>query len=176
MRLVKQGETTCSCQGAPQSSWREGIRKRLGDLAQRRFGSCAPWVRRHVANCPTCRRRLAGLVRVEIAMSLVKSQPHQFDLLTRANGAAIRMLSQRLRQSEQAERLKEAQPESSVAGRSAGSPGAFANVAACIAILMLAKVGVFASLDKARTRGEAAMRQYYTTRAGEDLADEVFKS
>jgi hypothetical protein len=50
------------------------------------------------------------------------------------------------------------------------------NVAACLAVLLLAKAGIFVSLDKARTRGEAVMKQYYTIRAGEDLAGEIFKS
>jgi len=113
---------------------------------------------------------------VDIALSLIKSQPHQGDLLTRANAAAIRMLSRQLRQTEEADNLKDGKPEPSFAERRAAHAGALANVAACLAILMLAKAGIFASLDKARARGEATMKQYYTTRAGEDLAREVFKS
>jgi len=113
---------------------------------------------------------------VDIALSVIKSQPHPSDLLTRANAAAIRMLSRQLRQTEAAGKLQEDQSEPSPAERYAGHQGAIANVAACIAILMLARAGIFASLDKARTRGEATMKQYYTTRAGEDLAGEIFKS
>jgi hypothetical protein len=176
MKLVKHGETTCSCRGGPPLGWSGRIRRRLVDAAQRRLGSSAPWVQRHTAGCPKCRQRLAGLARVDIALSVIKSQPHQSDLLTRANAAAIRMLGHQLRQSEAADKLKEAQPEPSFAERRAGRQNAITNVAACLAILMLAKAGIFASLDKARTRGEATMKQYYTNRAGEDLAGEVFKS
>ncbi|HSV99032.1 MAG TPA: hypothetical protein VLI39_02600 [Sedimentisphaerales bacterium] len=176
MKLAKHGETDCSCHTGPPSGWGGRIRRRLLDSAQRRFGPAAPWVQRHAAGCPRCRQRLAGLARVDIALSVIKSQPHQFDLLTRANAAAIRMLGHHLRQSEAADKLKEAKPKPSFAERYAGHQGAITNVAACIALLMLTKVGIFTSLDKARTRGEAAMKQYYTTRAGEDLAGEVFKS
>jgi hypothetical protein len=73
------------------------MRRRLLDTAHRRFGLDAPWVRRHVASCPKCQQRLAGLTKVDLALSVIKSQPHRLDLLTRANTAAIRMLSPRPR-------------------------------------------------------------------------------
>lgn len=109
-------------------------------------------------------------------MSIIKCQPHSFDLLTRANTAAIRMLSHPLRETETADRLKEAKPEPPFVDRYAAHQNAILNVAACLAILLLTKAGIFASLDKARTQGEAAMKHYYADRAGEDLAGEVFKS
>jgi len=148
----------------------------LVDSAHRRFGSEAPWVRRHAARCPHCQRRLASLTKVDLALSVIKSQPHHLDLLTRANTAAIRMLSHQLRQTEAADRLQEAKPEPPLTDRYAGHHNAILNVAACLAILLLTKAGIFASLDRARTRGEAAMKHYYADRAGEDLAGEVFKS
>jgi len=116
------------------------------------------------------------LARADLALSVIKSQPHQPDLLARANASAIRMLSRQLRGSEEADRLQETPSEPSLAERSAAHHGAIANVAACIAILLLTRAGIFASLDKARSRGEAAMKHYYTTRAGEDVAGEVFRS
>lgn len=176
MRLVKSGETTRSCRNDSAGSWSVRLRRRLVDAAHRRFGPEAPWVRRHAAHCPHCRRRLASLTRVDLALSIIKSQPHRLDLLTRANTAAIRMLSCQLRQTETAERLKQARPEPACADPYAGHQNAILNVAACLAILLLTKAGIFASLDKARTRGEAAMKHYYADRAGEDLAGEVFKS
>lgn len=176
MRPVKPGETTRSCRNDSAWSWSRRLRRRLVDAAHRRFGPEAPWVRRHAAHCPHCQRRLASLARVDLTLSIIKSQPHRLDLLTRANTAAIRMLSCQLRQSEAAERLKEAKPEPTCVDPYAGHQNAILNVAACLAILLLTKAGIFASLDKARTRGEATMKQYYANRAGEDLAGEVFKS
>ncbi len=176
MRLLKHGETTCSHEDKQASSRFRRTLNRLMDSAQRRFGPEAPWVRRHAAHCPKCRQRLAALGRVDIALSIIKSQPHQLDLLMRANNAAIHMLSRQLREAPEAGSLKEAKPEPSLMEQWAGRQNAITNVAACLAVLMLTKAGIFTSLDKARTRGEAAMKQYYTDRAGEDLAGEVFKS
>jgi anti-sigma factor RsiW len=146
------------------------------DAAYRRFGPGAPWAQRHIANCPRCQRRLAALGKVDIALSVIKSQPHRLDLLMRANDAAIHMLSRRLRETAEADRLKQAQPEPSLAERLAGPQNALVNLAACLAVLALARTGIFTSLDKAHTRGRAAMKQYYTNHAGEDLADEIFRT
>jgi hypothetical protein len=49
-----------------------------------------------------------------------------------------------------------------------------ANVAACIAILLLMKIGVFSSMDKFQTEGKKAIEQYYASHTGKDLADEIF--
>jgi hypothetical protein len=49
-----------------------------------------------------------------------------------------------------------------------------ANVAACIAILLLMKIGVFSSMDMFQTQGQKVIKQYYASRVGDDLADEIF--
>jgi hypothetical protein len=152
------------------------IRHRLADSARRRFGPEAVWVQRHVTNCPRCQRRLAAIARVDLALSAIKSQPHRLDLLMRANSAAMRMLNHQLREAAQARRLQEAKPEPCFIERCARYRGAVTNVAACVAILFLTKAGIFCSFDKARTRGQAVMKQYYAAQAGEDLAGEIFKS
>jgi hypothetical protein len=176
MRLLKHGETTCSCEDrSSQGRW-GNLYRRLVDAAHRRVGPGAPWARRHIANCPRCQRRLAALNRVDLALSVIRSQPHRLDLLTRANNAAIRMLSNRLRQTAEADRLKRAQPEPSLAERLVEPQNALINMAACLAVLALTKTGIFTSLDKAHTRGQAAMRQYYTNQAGEDIANEIFRT
>lgn len=176
MRPVKPEETTCSRRDDSSLGWGKRIRMRLVDSAHRRFGLQAPWVQRHAAHCPHCRRRLAGLTKVDLAFSIIKSQPHRLDLMMRANTAAIRMLNHQLRQTEAADRLQESQPEPPLVEPYSGHQHAILNVAACLAILLLTKAGVFASLAKARTQGEATMKQYYAHRAGEDLAGELFKS
>lgn len=152
------------------------IRQHLTDSAHRRFGPEALWVQKHVAGCPRCQRRLAAMAKVDLALSAIKSQPHRLDLLMRANSAAMRMLDRELRQAARARRLEEARPEPCLLERCAGYRGAITNVAACVAILFLTKAGIFSSFDKARTRGQAVMKQYYAAQAGEDLAGEVFKS
>ncbi len=175
MRLVKRGETTCWHERS-EPAWFAKVRERLADSAHHRLGPAAPWVQRHVATCPRCQRRLAAFGKVDVALSLIKSQPHRLDLLMRANTAAIHMLSRQLREAPEAGELKEARPESSLVERYARYQGTVTSVAACLAILLLTKAGIFTTLDKARTRGEAAMKQYYVNRAGEDLTGEIFKT
>lgn len=176
MRLLRFGNKTDSCESKAAGSRCKRIRQRLLNSARSRLGPEAPWVQRHVATCPRCQRRLAAIARVDVALSTIKAQPHQLDLLMRANSAAIRMLNHQLREAARDRRLEEATPEPRFVERLGRYRGAFTNVAACIAILFLTKVGVFSSFDDARSGGEAVMRQYYTAQAGEDLAGEVFKS
>ena len=153
MRLRKHGETTCSQEHTQASGWCRRTLNRVADSAYRRFGPGAPWVQRHAAACPRCRQRLAALGKVDLALSVIKSQPHRLDLLMRANNAAIHMLSRQLREAPETGDLKEARPEPSLVQRWAGCQSAVINVAACLAVLLLTKAGIFTSLDKARTRG-----------------------
>jgi len=176
MRLLIHREKSDSYESKAAPGPCERIRQRLADSARRRLGPEALWVQRHVASCPRCQRRLAAIAKVDLALSAIKSQPHRLDLLMRANCAAMRMLNHELREAAQARRLEEAKPEPRLIERCGRYRGAITNVAACIAILFLTKVGIFSSFDKARTRGQAVMKQYYASQAGEDLAGEVFKS
>lgn len=176
MRLLRFGDKIDSCESHSTTSRCKRIRQRLADSARYRFGPEASWVRRHVAGCPRCQRRLAAITRVDLALSAVKAQPHRLDLLMRANSAAIRMLNHRLREAARERRLEEATPEPSLIEKCAAYRTAIMNVAACVAILFLTKAGIFSSFDKARSGGQAVMKQYYATQAGEDLAGEVFKS
>jgi len=176
MRLLIYGDKKDSCDSHAAPGRCRRIRQRLADSARRRFSPEALWVQRHVAGCPRCQRRLAAIAKVDLALSTIKSQPHHLDLLMRANSAAMRMLNHPLREAAQARRLEEARPEPCFMERCSRYRGAITNVAACVAILFLTKAGIFSSFDKARTRGQAVMKQYYATQAGEDLAGEVFKS
>lgn len=150
------------------------IRHRLAASLARGLGPDANWIRRHAANCPKCRRRIAALNKVDLALSIVKSQPHRLDLLKRANAHAIGMLRRSLRDASQAQALKDCQPEPSFFERSGRYRYRLANLAACLAIVLLTRTGLFASLERVRTRGNECMRQYYAVQAGEDLAGEIF--
>lgn len=134
----------------------------------------ANWIQRHLADCPRCRRRITALGKVEMALRVVKSQPHHLDLLKRANADAVRMLKHDLRDAPQARALKHSEPEPSFLERSAKIRHWATNVAACLAIALLTKSGLFISLDGANTRGEKLVKQYYINQVGEDLAQEVF--
>ena len=140
----------------------------------RRLGPEAGWVRRHVATCPRCQRRLAFLRNVETALSLIRSQPHSLDLLSRANAHTIKMLEHDLREAPKARELERSRPEPALLERVREYRRSAINVAACLAIVMLARIGLFSSLDKARTGGQKVVRQYYATHMGDDLAREIF--
>jgi hypothetical protein len=150
------------------------IRRWLVASLSRGLGPEAVWVRRHAAACPKCRKRIAAVSTVELALSIVKSQPHQLDLLKRANAHAIGMLKRSLREAPQTRALEDARPEPSFIERSGRYRHHVANLAACLAIVLLTRTGLFSSLDRMNTRGEKFMRQYYAHQVGEDLAEEVF--
>jgi anti-sigma factor RsiW len=176
MRLLTLWETNRSREGRPAPSLCRDIRRRLTASTYRRLGPGAAWVQKHVAQCPRCQRRLAALGKVDLALAVIRSQPHRLDLLLRANAAAVRMLSRPLREEAAAHELDQDKPAPPLAQWCARHQNTITHVAACIAILILTKVGIFSSFDKVNTRGQAVMKQYYTDRAGEDLAGEVFRS
>jgi anti-sigma factor RsiW len=150
------------------------MRQRLLTSLGKGLGPQAGWVQRHVANCPRCQRRLAAWGKVELALSIVKSQPHRLDLLSRANSCAVKMLKHSLRDAPKARVLEKTRPEPSLLQRSGRYRYRITNIAACAAILVLTRSGLFSSLDRATADGEKFMKQYYAANAGEDIAEEIF--
>ena len=112
--------------------------------------------------------------KVDLAFSLVKTQPHKLDLLSRANTRAIAVLKHSLRGDPEASDLKTKLPEPKLLEMFRGCGRSVANVAACVAILALMKIGVLSSMNQFHSTGQKSMKQYYANRIGEDLADEVF--
>jgi len=150
------------------------IRTWLYKSVNSRFGLEANWVQKHIAECPRCTRRLAAVGRVSLALSTIKAQPHKNDLLMRANAQAIGVLKHSLRQAPKARKLKTALPAPGLLERWGKYGHSLANIAACIVILLLMKVGVFSSADRLQSEGEKAVKQYYASQVGEDLANDIF--
>jgi len=150
------------------------IRAHLHKAITSHFGPDADWVQNHIGNCPRCQRRFASIGKVNLALSLVKSQPHKLDLLMRANTQAISLLKHSLREAPKAKMLKNMQPEPSLLERCSVYKHSAANVAACITILFLMKIGVFSFVDKFQTEGQKVVKQYYVNQVGEDLANDIF--
>lgn len=140
------------------------------------LGLDADWVQNHIANCPRCRRRFVNVGKVNLALSAMKSQPHKLDLLMRANTQAIGVLKHSLRRAPKAQKLRVMLPEPKLFERCSKYTHSAANVAACIAILLLMKIGIFSSMDKFQAQGQKVVEQYYASQVGEDLADEVFSA
>jgi anti-sigma factor RsiW len=132
------------------------------------------WVRNHIANCPRCQRRVMLLGKVELAISLLKSQPHRLDLLMRANTQAIGVLKHSLRTTTKARLLRNVRPEPGIFERCARYKRSFANAAACIAIAVLLKSGAFSSAQVFESKGRKAVEHYYASQAGEDIARDIF--
>jgi hypothetical protein len=94
----------------------------------------------------------------------------------RANVQAVGVLKHSLRQAPKAQKLKKALPEPTLSERLSKYKHSAANVAACLAILFLMKIGIFCSMDRFQTRSQQVFKQYYAKYIGQDLADEIFSA
>lgn len=92
----------------------------------------------------------------------------------RANAQAIGVLKHSLRQAPRARQLRRILPKPKLLERCDKYGYAAANLAACIAILLLMKTGVFSSKDKFHTETQKVIKQYYVRQVGQDLGDEIF--
>ena len=164
--------STKANKGTPNKCRR--IRTWLRTAMSRRFGPDAGWLQGHIADCPRCQGRLVRYGRVNLALSVLKSQPHKVDLLMRANAQAIGVLKHSLRHVPKAQRLKAILPEPKLLERWGKYAHSAANTAACVAILLLMKAGVFSSVDRFHIQGQEVIKQYYASQVGEDLANEIF--
>ncbi len=149
---------------------------RVSRLLAAGLGTDPRWVQEHVISCPRCRRRVARLSRVELALALVKNNAHNLNLLKRANTQTIGVLARSVRATARAERLRNTQPEPTILERSLKYRHAVARVAACVTVAVLMKVGTFASAKEFDSKGRKAMEQYYASRAGQELTSEIFKT
>lgn len=150
------------------------IREWLHTTISRSFGPEAIWLNEHIKHCPRCQQRLIYYSKVNLALSFMKSQPHEIDLLMRANTQTIAVLKHSLRREPKAHELEKKLPEPKMLERFSKYGHSIANLAACIVILLLMKTGVFSSMGQFHNQGEKVMKQYYARQAGEDLAEEVF--
>src|SRR3972149_2812394 len=145
------------------------IRAWLYKTISNRINLDTDWIQNHIANCPRCQQRFAAIGKVNLAMSVIKSQPHNLDLLMRANTQAIRALKHSLQQAPKAQKLQTMLPEPKLLEKWGKYAHSTANVAACITILLLMKIGVFSSMNKFQTEGQKVIKQYYASHVGKDL-------
>ena len=134
----------------------------------------ADWVQAHVARCSRCQRRFSAYGRVQLGLSLIRSEVHSLDLLRKANVATLGVLKHSLRDAPQAEHLKSALPRPRLMERLSLLSQPILQTAACAAILLLSKVGLYSSIENAQKQGQRAVRQYYDDRLGGDMAKDVF--
>lgn len=150
------------------------IRSWLYTAINRHLGSESNWLNDHIIHCPRCQRRLISSGKIDLALSFIKSQPHKLDLLKRANAQAIDVLKHSLQYELKAQKLKKMFPEPKLLERCRKYGSTIANLAACVLILLLMKIGVFSSMDDFHNKGQKVIEQYYSKQIGEDLANEIF--
>lgn len=150
------------------------IRGRLNKIIANFLSFDAAWVQNHIAGCPRCRKRFSSVGKVYLALSLLKSRPHQLDLLKQANIQTIDTLAHSVRQFRKADKLKLARPELKFIEKLSPLKGSLANAAACIAILLLARMGIFNSMEKFQADSKKAIEHYYEKNLGSDLSNEIF--
>jgi hypothetical protein len=134
------------------------------------------WLQNHIAKCPRCQRRISRFGRVDLAFSLLKSQPHSLDLLSRANTKAIGVLKHSLRNAPGTEKLRNMRPEPAWPLRHAGCIRAVLNAAACIVVVILLKTTTFSSMKNFHDESSAHVKNYYANRLGSEIADDIFSA
>jgi hypothetical protein len=150
------------------------IRGWLSEAISRHINPDAQWLQHHIKNCPRCQQRLVSYGKVHLAMSALKSQPQKLDLLMRANSQTIGVLKHSLRRAQKAGKLEKMRPEPKFLEKCSKYSNSAINVAACMAIVILMKFGVFSSMNMCQRQGQKVIKKYYTNNIGDDLADDIF--
>ena len=158
---------------AKQKNSCESVGRWLTETLSNRLSAPSAWLQRHVASCPRCRRLVAGGGRVGLGMLMIKTQTHRNDLLMRANRRAIRMISRRVRDLPAAERLRHAVPRPGLRERLGRFTQSVAHAAACLAVLLFMRMGIFASMTRIHDEGSRVVEQYYARNLDQDLLDEI---
>ena len=154
----------------------KSIRARIANALAERLDLDNGWLAVHVASCPRCRKRFGNIARVDLAFTLLRSQPHTTGLFTRANTKAVNSLKHSLRNTPKAEKLKNFQPSPNWFQRNTGLLSSVTNVAACLAVLFLLKTGIFTSINKFNEKGKESLHNYYSKRLDKSICDEIFKA
>jgi hypothetical protein len=146
----------------------------LSEALNRQFDPDARWLQNHIIHCQRCQQRFISYGKINLAISAIKSQPHKLDLLMCANSQTIGVLKHSLRNNEKAKQLKAKRPDASRLNSYRRYTSSVLNVAACVTILLLMKIGVFSSVNICQNQGQKVIEKYYANRIGDDLADEIF--
>ena len=139
-----------------------------------RIGLDKGWLAEHIANCPKCQGRIASIGKVDLAMSLVKTQTHKMDLLMRANAQALKMLKHSLRDCPKADKLRATYSRPNWIIRNHRYISSITSTAACFAILLLLKCGIFTSMETSQRQGKETVKQYYAKHLDQDTMNDIF--
>ncbi len=149
------------------------IRQWLLETLNQRLEITSTWLQRHLADCPKCRRQIAGNSRLRLAMLLIKTQSHSPDLLMQANRRAIRVLQRNLQELPQAEKLRHIYARPLLRERLSKYTLSISHAAACLLVLVLLRMGIFSSLTRIQDQGQQFVKQYYAPYLDQDLHDDT---
>lgn len=128
----------------------------------------------HIARCPRCQRRLALNNRVEIGLCLLRSETHNPDLLARVNQTTLNVLKHSLRDAPAAGDLRQAHPEPQWFDMHRSILERALNVAACLFIAVVLRVGIFSDFHHVQRDGTKVLQKYYAKNLDPGLCREVF--
>ena len=129
-------------------------------------------LREHALHCPHCRQRLLGVNRLQMGLTLMQTQVHAPDLLMRANRRAIAALSYTVRDLPQAEVLRHAQPKFPWRQRMARYGQSISHAAACLAVMLCLRLGIFQSVTKLQEGTQRMAQEYQAHHIGDALNDD----
>ncbi len=128
----------------------------------------------HIATCPRCQKRLALANRVQLAFDLLKSQPQSPNLLAAANMKATGVLKHSLRNAPKSEKLRQSVQDQHWIEKKRPLLERMLNVAACLFVMAMIRMGVTSSLTDIRRQGETAVHNYYARNLDSQLLSEIF--
>lgn len=144
----------------------------LERVAMDRLGGPIERLQEHATHCPRCRQRLLGVHRLQMGLTLMRTQVHGHDLLMRANRRAIAAMSYTVRDLPQAEVLRHAQPKFPWRQRMARYGQGLTHAAACLAVMLCLRLGIFQSVAKLQEGGQRMAQEYQANHFGDELNDD----
>ena len=152
------------------------LRRRLFDKLFRSLSLDSGWLAEHIADCKRCQQRLGHFGKVNVAFSLLKSQPHNLDLLMRANTQTVRVLKHGLRNSAKAAELKTQQPDLEPAEKCLRRNLPIFKAAACIAVILLLKTGIFTYMNRFQDKSASVIKHHYAKHLDQQMVDDIFST
>lgn len=149
------------------------IKMRLAETFLDRLENSTGAMQRHLAECPRCRRLARGSARLKLAMHMLKTQPHDADLLMKVNTRAIGVLKHSLRNLPQAEKLRCARPRVPMYARVGKYLEPATRAAACLVILLVVRMGIFTAMTKFQDEGKKAVEKYYARHLDQDMLEDL---
>lgn len=128
----------------------------------------------HIATCPKCQKRLALTNRVQLAFDLLKTQPQSPNLLAAANSKATGVLKHSLRHAPKSEKLRHSVQDQHWIEKKRPILERILNVAACLFVMGMIRMGVTSSITDIRRQGETAVHNYYARNLDSQLLGEIF--